>query len=1118
MAQEVKLNIDIEGNFKTSDYSFLQDEQCTIYFRLIQNHYVAIYEDFTKLTIEFIDSKNSLNKFLVEALKSDIIEFNDEKLVKMSLPMDMTKNSTDYVAHPKITINGIIKALREFHLNFYQKDTAEMLSVRQVIEAFNQSYADFANLIKKDLVGKPNGVATTDTNNKILESTLPPRFQKHVEQLIINEEVHGIRLNQNRQLEYKDPENNQWKMVKNQYDPTPSHVPPVINVKDSVVTVTHDPTTIISIHKWTYGEIANYDYFDTEGTQFSGSTFTVDKAGQYTLFYQLEDGRKFVQVFPIIEDQLKPLHIPPEINISNGIVTIIHSTSSQVKNQKWDFGKYDVGWFHTNGKIVYENQFTVEAAGTYTLFYVLDDDYEYVANFEVTGDQVPPPTTPNITMKNNIMQIVYPTGMTPVELRYMYGQFTVDDFNDGTELGKGYPIYLNFIDVESGKCGVNGETEFVSIYYKYDDGFEDVYQYKINTSEVFEETTNKVFSSFINGEQVVWNNTLFTIIDKDNGMIIERGLEDEVRFDSGTWNKFDPNRYGNIGYVLNSTYWNTVPSDMKSKVIDGEFSAGEFLDEDSKIVKAPIGLMSISQLFKNNHIILPTLKFDITTSGAEYRRKRLWSMTIGTENTGTAILSNGKTSSINLTDGASAIAYPLKYIKVDKTALFKGYRNNKEYPYVHPTTIVDKGVVRVIFYTRELRYVEQKWASGSQTVDYFKDNGIIMKESTFMVDTAGEYTVYTKLEDGSEYVKVFDVTEEQLLNYRPDIWGLAGFQLLTWRDGVPQTTRWAFGERDIASFRGGAGGSALENPTGLQPNQRRFFQGVPSKITLYIKDEKGREFVEIFDITNEMAKPPAKPAMTGSEDGTITVDFECSEHIKIQKWENRYQPLSYFSNAGNEFTGNSYVTNKNGEHTIYVKYNNLFQETYSYNMEVMPETIDMTVVGNIVTVENEDYIVIDDRMVIRVNSVGTMKFDVAEVPESKYINYDRPSNIGYYLDKTYYANLSQSLKDSIEETDYNVVYNYNNAPLYKRYRVALLTRELLFKNGNAVPNALKAYLQPTITSRHEHWCGSSDSGDKRSTYNIKGGTLTTSTSPSSKERSVHPVFKLKSGTRIKIKK
>ncbi|MFJ8086917.1 hypothetical protein ACIQ7N_01685 [Lysinibacillus sp. NPDC095746] len=744
MAQEVRLNIDIEGQFKTSDYSFLQNEQCTMYFRLIKNHYVATNDDFTKLMIEFIDTKNSLNKFLVEASKSNIISFNNEKLVKMSLPREMTRTSTDFVAYPKININGIIKPLREFKLNIYQKDTAEMISVRKVIDEFNQSYANFASLIKKDLVGKPNGVAITDANNKVLESTLPPRYKEHVEQLIINEEVHGIRLNKKGHLEYKDPENNQWRMVKNQYDPTPSHIPPIINIKDSVVTVTYDPTTIISMHKWAFGEIANFEYFNTDGTQFVGSTFKIDKFGQYTLYYQLDDGRKFVQLFYVKQEHLKPPHTPPEISVSKGIVTVTHSPITKI--------------------------------------------------------------------------------------------------------------------------------------------------------------------------------------------------------------------------------------------------------------------------------------------------------------------------------------------------------------------------------------TQEKWAYGSQTVDYFKENGINMKESTFNVDKAGEYTVFTKLENGSEHVEVFNVLTEQLVNYRPSIWGLDGYNLLTWEDGAPQTTRWSIGKQDISYFKGGNIGNTLENPAGLQPNQRRFFQGVPSTITIYIKDEQGREFVETFEITSVMTKPPAKPTITGTENGTINVNFEYTEHVKLQKWEYEYQNLSYFSTGGNEFTGNSFITQKNGKHTICVTYDNLIMETYSFIMESMPDTIDIAVVGNIITIENEDYIVIDDRMVIKSKSVGEMKFDTVEIPESKYINYERPTNIGYYLDKTYYANLSQNLKESIEETNYNVAYNYNNAPQYKQYKVALITRELLFKHGNSVTNALKAHLQSNSTSRYEHWCGSTDSNDKRSTYNIKGGTLTTSTSPSSKERPFHPVFKLKSGTRVTIKK
>jgi len=63
---------------------------------------------------------------------------------------------------------------------------------------------------------------------------------------------------------------------------------------------------------------------------------------------------------------------------------------------------------------------------------------------------------------------------------------------------------------------------------------------------------------------------------------------------------------------------------------------------------------------------------------------------------------------------------------------------------------------------------KQQWTHGNQDVEYFNDSGNSgsiedITESRFDLDIIGDYTIYTKLTDGNEYVSVFNVVEENLL-------------------------------------------------------------------------------------------------------------------------------------------------------------------------------------------------------------------------------------------------------------------------------------------------------------------------------------------------------------------
>lgn len=93
-------------------------------------------------------------------------------------------------------------------------------------------------------------------------------------------------------------------------------------------------------------------------------------------------------------------HTPPIINISEGIVTIKFPDGDIPTIQKWDAGERDVSWFVTNGFPFVGNGFQVTVAGTYTLYYKLQDEREFVVVFAVTEAQLPKEDKTKVPIKD----------------------------------------------------------------------------------------------------------------------------------------------------------------------------------------------------------------------------------------------------------------------------------------------------------------------------------------------------------------------------------------------------------------------------------------------------------------------------------------------------------------------------------------------------------------------------------------------------------------------------------------------------------------------------------------------------------------------------------------------
>lgn len=102
------------------------------------------------------------------------------------------------------------------------------------------------------------------------------------------------------------------------------------------------------------------------------------------------------------------------------------------------------------------------------------------------------------------------------------------------------------------------------------------------------------------------------------------------------------------------------------------------------------------------------------------------------------------------------------------------YRDTANKEYLHKFTVtsenlkqptidinIDSGLI-IVDVDQPVKLM--KWDTGVKDITWFQNNGNTILNNKFIVNTAGDYTVYVKLENGAEYVKVFTVTEEDMIN------------------------------------------------------------------------------------------------------------------------------------------------------------------------------------------------------------------------------------------------------------------------------------------------------------------------------------------------------------------
>lgn len=568
MAQEVKLNMDVDNQIKVSDYSFPHNEECVYLFRLLKNNYAFDMADFDSLTIVFKDNNNPLKIFTVTSSANDIITINGEQLVKVLLPTSLTSVDTIYTATPSIKINSLTKQLQSFMLMIYAQTSSEMIYVRQVITQFNNALGLYSSLIKKDKIGIAGGIVPTDSNNKIPDSFLPSAYRQHIDSLVRNSMPHGVGLNAEGQLIYLDPADNEIKLVKNQEDDPPSFV-----IQDGVVTVTLDPDSLVKEQRW-YEGVEEKAFFRTGGgTLFTGNTFNVHTAGDYTFYYKKVSNKNYVFYFTVTEDQLA--YYEPNIIVFDGLMDVEYTSPIATQEAKIASGIQDIVYFETQGELIVNNQHPITAIGEYTLYWMQENGRKFVTTFNVTEEQLIVHTPPIISLDGLDVTVTYTPEVEALvtEKKYDTGQRDSTWFIDhGTALDS------NTFTLTQG-----GNTTY---YYKYRNRgyvvefYVEDYSYLVPLSDI------PMNQEFVFGGRV-WTKvgTLGSdfIVNDETPFIIDTTYGSSANISLTT--------NGNIGKTLQD-YYLALPyrSDELASMVNGVWSFGTDANQESGSFSAKVGL------------------------------------------------------------------------------------------------------------------------------------------------------------------------------------------------------------------------------------------------------------------------------------------------------------------------------------------------------------------------------------------------------------------------------------------------------------------------------------------------------------------------------------------------
>lgn len=649
----------------------------------------------------------------------------------------------------------------------------------------------------------------------------------------------------------------------------PQVILPKIEVKDGIVTIIHDPSTNVSESKWDFGT-QNIAHFVFNGYVINNNTFEVYSIGKYTLYFKTVNNEERVMTFDVEASQLKA---DPAVDISiiNGTATITYPSNIKVSTNKWAVGSRNIAYFASNGTVIVNNSFTVTQIGIHTLYYKTSEGKEYVKEFTVTIDDLPPSVVPQYSLANGNLNIVVKNESLYSANRFTWQRVEVDYFEGGG----------NSNQVINWKIPLT-QKGWLTHYYKTDFA-SGVYQIEIKNEDLPNNTPTITVKDGL--ARVVHSQPTGVTVTDQKWSIDNKNI---AFFQNGGVNVLD-NKFYVVNTGVHTLYYRL--SHGGEYVVTFTVTTGQ--------LEQPVNPPTISTTMG---VVTPV--FDA-------------SLDIVIKKWGMGILSiphfqNSGTVFTNTFQVATAGQYTI-YIKLgnDKEYVypFTVTEDEMQQSFIPPVINIVKGKATVA-YDPSLDVTLNKWSFGNNSIPFFETGGNIITDNKFTVTTAGQHTLYTVLTGDSKHLTPFTVTAGQLPNSdpAPKITTTNGVVTIELDSTIVTTVqKWALGGQDKTYFQ--TQGTVFTGNT---------FNVLQSSIySYYYKNSYDEEYVYHFFVDDSQL--PFYAVTITVFDALMTVEYSSPVATQEAKIASGNQTIDYFKTAGDIVLNDQHPITVEGLYTFYWK-------------------------------------------------------------------------------------------------------------------------------------------------------------------------------------------------------
>ncbi|KOR76346.1 S-layer homology domain-containing protein [Paenibacillus solani] len=238
----------------------------------------------------------------------------------------------------------------------------------------------------------------------------------------------------------------------------------------------------IAVQKWAAGH-QPVAYFNTGGTPFAGTSFSVNDNGEYSVYIKDNAGYEEVATIKVVNlDTEKPIIADPVLlpnTWTNGEVSVtvtVQDNSDIISMQKWSEGEQTEAFFRNGGGTAFSGGFIVHDNGAYTVyaedaagngavrtFYVSTIDKE-IPDIQLRSS-IEQPTNQNVTVTAD----VYNTRSPIVTMKWASGERALSYFEtEGHNFNQSFEVELNgwytvYAESAAGNKGI-GIMEIKNIY------------------------------------------------------------------------------------------------------------------------------------------------------------------------------------------------------------------------------------------------------------------------------------------------------------------------------------------------------------------------------------------------------------------------------------------------------------------------------------------------------------------------------------------------------------------------------------------------------------------------------------------------------------------------------